>query len=106
METDRLMETDKLIINGHEVKPFDEGLATIEVSYDYTIKSDTDKETTIIETETHKIGVMLKKYMREITIQKDNAFISKWFNSLSDENLIRIRTILNVIMDERGIKGK
>lgn len=98
------METDKLIINGHEIKPFDEDLATIEVSYDYTIKSDTGIETTIIETETQKIGKMVKNYMREITIKKDNAFISKWFNSLSDENLIRIRSILKVIMDERGIK--
>lgn len=97
------METDKLIIDGHEVNPFDEGLATIEVSYDYTIKSDTDKETIIIETQQNQFGQIVKNYMREITIQKDNAFISKWFNSSSDEDLIRIRTILNVIMDERGI---
>ena len=98
------METDKLIIDGHEVKPFEEGLADFEVSYDYTIKSDTDTETTIIETQTNKFGQIAKNYMREITIKKDNAFISKWFNSLSDENLIRIRNILKAIMYERGIK--
>ena len=66
----------------------------------YEVMSNTEEETKMVE----GFADIAKTYMREIIIQKDNAFISKWFCSLKDEELIRINGILKAIMYERGIK--
>lgn len=76
-------------------------LKKVTYSVDYTIIKNTDESTKIIETT--KLGELAQTYMQELTIQKDNYFLTTWFNSLKDEELLRFHSILETVMRERNI---
>lgn len=77
--------------------------ATIKVFMpDYTVISNTKEETKILETEI-RFAEMAETYTRELAIKKDNAILTTWFNSLKDNELLHIHTLLETIMKERNI---
>ena len=73
------------------------------INTDYMVISNTDKETRIKEIETHTFNDFANNYVREIAIKKDNAILNTWFNSLRDDELLKIDLILKIIMQERGL---
>lgn len=69
---------------------------------DYTVISNTEKETRMLETQ-NRFAEMSEAYARELVIKKDNAILTTWFNSLKDNELLQIHTLLETIMRERNI---
>ena len=79
-------------------------LNKIKVSFpNYTVVENTDEEIKILETEKHEWSDYCKNFVRELIIKKDNAILNTWFNSLRDDELLKIDLILKIIMQERGL---
>lgn len=76
---------------------------TVKYFIDYSVKENNDKETIMLETE--RFSNIANAYMREITIQKDNYFLTTWFNSLGDNELVHIHNLMKTVMAERGINA-
>ena len=69
---------------------------------DYTVVSNTKEETRILEIQ-KRCAEMAETYARELAFKKDNAILTTWFNSLKDNELLHIHTLLETIMKERNI---
>ena len=81
----------------------EEGKTTIKVFMpNYTVISNTKEETKILETG-KRFAEMAETYARELAFKKDNTILTTWFNSLKDNELLHIHTLLETIMKEMNI---